>query len=245
MDVPPADVVTYARDHDGVVELTLRREKVHNALDQATLDALGVSLDRYESDNEASVAILSGAGASFCSGADVKAFRAGGGRLRGLPELFLVRDRYKPIIVAAHGHVIGAGLRLRLLADLAICAGDARLCVRELSNGLDAGPYHALLADRAGDAFAMDVTATGRSWSGEEAARRGIVVRSVPGERLRDEARGLAHELRRQPADALSALIEARRSGLRTLELSAWLTRGRTLSWGPRPARTGVGSGHE
>jgi enoyl-CoA hydratase/carnithine racemase len=229
------EAVIYTRGDDGIAWITLHRPHVHNALDQRTMNALAGALDLYDADDDAAVAVLRGAGPSFCAGADVTAFgqsTSARRRLRGLSEALLQRDKYKPLIAAAHGHVIGAGLRLLLLADLALCAADARLCVSEVRHGLDAGPYWALLGARAGDAFAMEVAATGRTFIGSEAAARGVVAKSVPESRLKQEASNLARQLQAQPNEALRALVEARRSELRRLEFAAWLTRGRDLAWG-------------
>jgi enoyl-CoA hydratase/carnithine racemase len=229
-------LVTYDRDEAGVGHITLRREHKLNAINPAAMRALVTAFDRFHRDAEARVAVLSGAGRSFCAGADVVEVAAASdpdwsSDVRLLPELFVARAAFKPIIVAAHGHVIGAGLRLLLLSDFAVCAESASFRVPEISHGLDGSPYWVLLRQRAGDAFAMDVVGTGRSWTAAEALARGLVTRVVPDAELPGSAQRLATELAAQPADAMAAVIDTRRTALRRAELDAWTTRGRGLGW--------------
>ena len=157
--------VTYERDDDGIGWITLRRERVLNAIDSAMMRDLASALDAFDKDDSAQVAVMSGSGRAFCVGADIKEVRThvaqdGESDLKRLPDLLLVRDRYKPIVAAAHGHVVGAGLRLVLLSDFALCAGSTQFRVPEVDHGLDGAPYWLLLQARAGDAFAADVVGT-------------------------------------------------------------------------------------
>jgi enoyl-CoA hydratase/carnithine racemase len=236
------ELVTYDRDADGIAQITMRRDRALNAINPAMMRALGDALETFHEDEAASVAVLTGAGRAFCAGADVKEMPAlagpveAGSDLQKLPDLMLNRDSHKPVVAAAHGHVVGAGLRLVLLADFALCAESTRFRVAEVHHGLDGGPYWWLLQARAGDAFAMDVVGTGRTWSGSEAAARGVVMRATSDAALLAEARELAAVLTGQPRQALAALVEARRTALRALELTAWTTRGRGLGWAPRTA---------
>jgi enoyl-CoA hydratase len=229
--------VTYERDDGGIGWITLRRERVLNAINSAMMRDMAAALDAFDADGSARVAVLTGSGRSFCTGADVKEMRAphgapdAGADLRRLPEMLLVRDQYKPIVAAAHGHVVGAGLRLVLLADFALCAESAVFRVPEVQHGLDGGPYWWLLQARAGDPFAADVVGTGRPWSGTEAAARGVVMRATAGDRLVPEARELARQLADRPVAALTALVHTRRAALRRLELAAWSSRDRGLGW--------------
>ena len=229
--------VTYERDGDAIGWITLRRERVLNAINTAMMRDMAAALDAFDADDSARVAVLTGSGRSFCTGADVKEMRGqqgapgSGAELKRLPELLLTRDQYKPIVAAAHGHVVGAGLRLVLLADFALCGESALFRVPEVQHGLDGGPYWWLLQARAGDAFAADVVGTGRPWSGTEAAARGVVMRATADDRLIPEARTLARQLADRPVAALTALVHTRRAALRRLELAAWSSRDRSLGW--------------
>jgi enoyl-CoA hydratase/carnithine racemase len=229
------DLVTYASDR-GIGRITLCREKSLNAINGAMVRQLGQALNAFEEDDSALVALLIGQGRAFCAGADLgekiarTATDPAEDRSR-LSDLFLVRDRYKPIVGQVQGHAIGMGLRLTLLCDFVVCGETAQFRTPEIRHGIDGGDYWSLLQVRAGDAFAMEVVGTGRAWGGQEAYDRGLVTRCVPDDRLGEEAKALAELLAEQPPSALGALVETRRSALRRLQMESWMTRARGLSW--------------
>jgi enoyl-CoA hydratase/carnithine racemase len=230
-----ATLVSYTSDH-GIGRITLTRERALNAVNGAMVRQLGQALNSFEDDDTARVALVTGQGRSFCAGADLREKVArtstdpAEDRSR-LSDMFLMRDRYKPMIAVVQGHAIGMGLRLTLLCDFVICAESAQFRAPEIGHGIDGGEYWWLLQARAGDAFAMEAVATGRTWNGPEASDRGLVTRCVPDGRLGVEAETLAASLMQQPPAALSALVETRRSALRKLQMESWMTRARGLSW--------------
>jgi E-phenylitaconyl-CoA hydratase len=231
MTVPTLRYVSYRNAGHGVGHLVLQRPEKLNAVHRPMMRDLTVAFAAFHADDDAAVAVLSGAGRAFCAGADVahRATAAGpaapGEDLARLPDLFLSRDAVKPIVAAAHGHVVGMGLRMVLLADLALCSPSTRFRAPEVVQGLDGAPYWWLLRERAGDAFATHAVATGSAWSGEEAAQRGIVARCTPETDLPGAAQSLAEELAGTPRAALSALVETRRHALRATEAAAGRTR--------------------
>jgi enoyl-CoA hydratase/carnithine racemase len=229
-------MVTYDVDGDGIAQIMLRREHVLNAINSAMMRALRAAIDEFHEDDSARVAVISGAGRAFCAGADLREIPTAGSvepaeDLARMSEAVLSREEHKPMIAAVHGHVVGAGLRLALLCDFMLCAESAQLRAPEVSHGLNAGSFWWMLQARAGDSFAMEVVATGRPFSGVEAAARGIATRAVPEAELFAEASGLARRIAEQPPAAMSALTETRRAALRQFELNAWATRGRGLRW--------------
>lgn len=228
-------LVTYT-SHRGIGRITLCRERALNAINGASMRQLGSALNAFEEDDSARVALLLGQGRAFCAGADlgetVKRTSTDPAEDRSrLTDLILERDRYKPIVAVVHGYAIGMGLRLALLCDFVICSESSQFRAPEVGHGIDGGDYWWLLQARAGDAFAMDAVGTGRYWTGREASERGLVTRCVPEDDLAAEAQSLARSLAEQPPVALGALVETRRSALRRLQLEAWTTRGRGLSW--------------
>jgi enoyl-CoA hydratase/carnithine racemase len=234
--------VTWELGSDGIAFITLRRPEVRNAVNGQMMRELRQALAQFDGDERATVAVLSGQGAAFCAGADLKE-RQDVDRVdpledrTRLAELFLVRNRYKPIVASVHGHVIGMGLHMALLSDFVVCASDTAFRAPEVGHGLGAGTYWWHLQSRCGDAFAMDVTGTGRSWSGDEAAQRGLVTTAVDADQQSVAVGALAATLSGQPPAALQALIETRRAALRTIELQAWQTRARDMNWAtPAPA---------
>src|SRR5450755_2816153 len=71
--------MTVRYDVDGpVVVITLDRPEARNAVDRPTADALVEACTRFEGDDTLAVAVLTGAGGTFCAGADLKAMTEDG-----------------------------------------------------------------------------------------------------------------------------------------------------------------------
>ena len=206
--------VSVDRDQD-VLIVTINLPEVRNAVDIATSEVLLRAFQEYEQDDEASIAVLTGAGGTFCAGADLKAIAAGQRRRLtedgpgplGLTRLLLS----KPVLAAVEGHAVAGGLELALWCDLRIAAEDAVFgvfCRRFGVPLLDLGTVR--LPRLIGHSHAIDLILTGRGVHGEEALRMGLANRLVPHGQALDAAIRLAHELARFPqrclrSDRLSA----------------------------------------
>jgi enoyl-CoA hydratase/carnithine racemase len=202
------------RDQD-VLVVTINRPEVRNAVDIATSEALLAAFQEYERDERASVAVLTGAGGTFCAGADLKAIAAGQRRRLledgpgplGPTRLLLG----KPVLAAVEGHAVAGGLELALWCDLRVAAVDAVFgvfCRRFGVPLLDLGTVR--LPRLIGHSHAMDLILTGRGVQGEEAFWMGLANRLVPRGQALETAVSLAHELARFPqrclrSDRLSA----------------------------------------
>jgi enoyl-CoA hydratase len=203
-------------DRDGDVwVVTINRPEVRNAVNVATAEALTEAFLAYDRDNALSVAVLTGAGGTFCAGADLKAIAAGERRRLtedapaplGPTRLLLG----KPVLAAVEGHAVAGGLELALWCDLRVAAADAVFgvyCRRFGVPLLDLGTIR--LPHLIGHSHAMDLILTGRGVQGEEALRMGLVNRLVPKGQAVDAAIQLAHELAEFPqrclrSDRLSA----------------------------------------
>ena len=204
-------------DNEGPVRIvTIDRPEVRNAVDEPTREALAAAFRAFDADEDASVAILTGANGVFCAGADLKAFAAGKKRRRsedgdgpmGPTRMILG----KPVIAAVEGYAVAGGLELALWCDLRVAAEDAVFgvfCRRWGVPLIDLGTVR--LPRLIGQSHAMDLILTGRGVSGEEARRMGLVNRITPKGRALDKARALARELAALPqrcmrSDRLSAL---------------------------------------
>jgi enoyl-CoA hydratase/carnithine racemase len=140
------ELVIYER-RDAVAWLTLNRPEARNALNAPLRGALWEALRRFASEDGARVAVLRGAGPSFCAGADLKELAASSLRIPPpdwLPQLGrnIVID--KPVIAAVHGSALGGGFLLAQTADLCVAADDARFGVTEARWGRGA-PWAASL----------------------------------------------------------------------------------------------------
>ncbi len=177
--------------------ITLNRPNELNALDNDLNSELWAVWNDFANDDALDVAILTGAGKAFCSGADLKTFipawekanmldvrknvptGIGGGVTRGQHRLT------KPIIAAINGHAIGGGFELALACDIRIASTQARFGVFEVRYGLHQGDGGIVrLVAIAGIATALELTLTGREVTAEEAWRLRLVTEVTPHENL-------------------------------------------------------------
>ena len=190
---------------DGPVAIvTLERPAVRNAVDGPTAAALCDAFRRFDADASLAVAVLTGAGGSFCSGADLHAVAEGrGNRVDEAGDGPMGPTRLvlgKPVIAAVEGHAVAGGLELALWCDLRVAAQDAIFgvyCRRWGVPLVDGGTIR--LPRLIGHSHALDLILTGRGVSGEEARALGLANRLVPKGRALAEAVALAHELARLP----------------------------------------------
>lgn len=192
--------------------LLIDRVAVRNAVDRPTAEALAAALRAFEADEQALVAVLAGAGGTFCAGADLVAVAEGGERrnrleLEGDGPMGPSRMQLsKPLIAAIEGHAVAGGLELALLADLRVMAEDAVLgvfCRRFGVPLIDGGTVR--LPRIIGQGRALDLILTGRPVQANEALAMGLVNRVVPSGSALAAAQQLAHELAALPQRCLLA----------------------------------------
>jgi enoyl-CoA hydratase len=193
-----------------VLTVTIDRPEVRNAVDRPTAEALAHHFRAFEADSALSVAILAGAGGTFCAGADLKAIASGGGnraRPGGDGPMGPTRLRLsKPVIAAVAGHAVAGGLELALWCDLRVVDTTAVFgvfCRRWGVPLIDGGTVR--LPRLIGTSRALDLILTGRPVGGEEALAIGLANRLVPPGEALGAARQLAHELARLPQACLRA----------------------------------------
>ncbi|MGH9127342.1 MAG: crotonase/enoyl-CoA hydratase family protein [Acidimicrobiales bacterium] len=180
-------------DHGAVQVVTIVRPERRNAVDRAPAELLAEAFRAFDADDGASVAVLTGAGGTFCAGADLTALAEGGSRTAnrvggdGDGPMGPTRLRLnKPVIAAIEGHAVAGGLELALWCDLRVAAADSVLgvfCRRFGVPLIDLGTIR--LPRLIGHSRAMDLILTGRAVGGEEAMAMGLVNRlAPPGEAL-------------------------------------------------------------
>lgn len=206
---------------ESVVVVTLNRPERKNAVDAATAAALADAFRRFEADAVARVAILTGAGGTFCAGADLKALGEGEPRPvqeKGDGPMGPTRMRLsKPVIAAVEGHAVAGGLELALWCDLRVAAANAVFgvfCRRFGVPLVDLGTVR--LPRLVGLSRAMDLVLTGRAVSADEALSMGLVNRLVPSGEALAEAKRLARTLSAFPE---ACLRNDRLSMLESLDL--------------------------
>jgi enoyl-CoA hydratase len=193
---------------DDILLVTINRPEARNAVNGATAQALADAFRDFDADPHLQVAILTGAGGTFCAGADLKAVSSGqgnrlspdGGAPMGPTRMLLS----KPVIAAVEGYAVAGGLELALWCDLRVAARDAVFgvfCRRFGVPLIDLGTIR--LPRLIGHSRAMDLILTGRGVSGEEALQMGLANRlAEPGHAL-DAALELARSLARLPQTCL------------------------------------------
>jgi enoyl-CoA hydratase len=193
------DEVRYERIGAAAV-LTIDRPQRRNAVDGPTAGALRDGYDRFESDDDARVLVLTGAGGvAFCAGADLKAVDTFAPRLRdpGGPLGFTRLAPSKPTIAAIDGWCLAGGLELALWCDLRIATESSTLGFPERRWGvplIDGGTQR--LPRIVGLGRALDLILTGRLVDTAEALAMGLLTEVVgPGQALAralEMAEGLA-----------------------------------------------------
>jgi enoyl-CoA hydratase len=201
--------VTVHTERDGpVLIVTIDRPEARNAVDAPTAERLAEAFRTFEGDDDTAVAILTGAGGTFCAGADLKAMgdrrgnrvTADGDGPMGPTRMLTT----KPVLAAVEGYAVAGGLELACWCDLRVAARDAVFgvyCRRWGVPLIDGGTVR--LPRLIGLSHALDLILTGRGVSGDEAWRLGLANRlTEPGQAL-DTARGLAHDLAGLPQTCL------------------------------------------
>lgn len=200
----PPDSGIRVRDDGPVRVVTIDRPERRNAVDSRAAAGLLAAFEQFDTDDARSVAVLTGAGGWFCSGADLKALGAGDRRPvgdDGPGPMGPTRLRLtKPVIAAIEGPAVAGGLELAIWCDLRVVAADAVLgvyCRRFGVPLVDLGTIN--LPRLIGHSRAIDLILTGRGVDGVEAERIGLANRvTAPGAALATAVE-LAHELAALP----------------------------------------------
>lgn len=167
---------------DEIAVVTIDRPEVRNAVDRDAAEALASAFRDFDDDPDLKVAILTGAGGTFCAGADLKAIAGGrpphisdsGDGPMGPTRMLLS----KPVIAAVEGHAVAGGFELAIWCDLRVAARDAVFgiyCRRFGVPLIDLGTVR--LPRLIGHSRALDLILTGRGVSGDEAVQVGLVNR--------------------------------------------------------------------
>jgi enoyl-CoA hydratase len=196
----------------GLATITLNRPEQLNALSPELILALRPYIDEIAAREDVHCVILRGAGASFCSGYDLKArerarsllppgFTAGMiSALAALPQ---------PVIAAVRGHCFTGGLELALAADIIIAAESARFADTHAKWGMRAAwGLTQRLPRRIGASAAKELMFTGRELNGKEALALGLANRCVADEALEEEIKSCAAAIMARAGPAIRWIKE-------------------------------------
>ena len=218
-------------EQDGaIVTVTLNRPETRNSITEPDMvEALIDACRRVNRDKSVRAMILTGAGAGFCSGGNIKHLREKSGMFAGTAGE--IREAYRdgiqrlpgalhdvevPTIAAVNGAAYGAGCDLTTMCDIRIASEEATFAENFVKVGLIAGDGGAWLLPRAvGLSRASEMAFTGDPIDAATALEWGLVSKVVPGERLMDEARALAGRIAVNPPGVLRMTKRLIREGQR------------------------------
>jgi enoyl-CoA hydratase/carnithine racemase len=237
--VPKFETVRY-ETKGPICYITLNRPEKLNAASDQLVEEVNDALFEFDADPELSVAILSGAGRAFCSGADVRQRQLRTPeemRRLGGPAGRRSRDNnlgeainWKPVIAAVHGYALGLGYSLSQSCDLVVAAAGTKFQIREVQRGLGGAQHWVATWFWTGSRFANEVALTGRMFTAEEAHQHGMVNRVVPEANLIAAAEALAREILENPPLAVRANVRVMRWFVNEMQRQSKLyTQGRAL----------------
>lgn len=195
------DCIIYEKK-DTVATIKLHRAKVLNAMNKQLWQDLQAALDDVAKDPHIKVLIITGEGRAFSTGADLKesktrSLEAYRDYLAELQEASRRIIRFeKPTIAAINGYALGSGYELALACDIRIAADEAQIGSPEakVTSSVTGGAMR-LVQDLIGPAKARELLFTGEYIDGREAARIGLVNKSVPLEDLMPAALEMAQKI--------------------------------------------------
>jgi enoyl-CoA hydratase len=194
--------------HGSIWVVTINRPATRNAVNRPTSNALTKAFEYFEQDTDMTVAILTGAGGTFCSGADLQALAQQQIPLNeDISPLGLARLRLsKPCLAAIEGYALAGGFEIALWCDLRVAAPNALFGIAHHRWGIPSMDGATVLLPRLiGQSRALDLLLTGRTITGEEAYGMGLVNRLATSGSVLETALTLANEIARFPQPCLRA----------------------------------------
>jgi methylglutaconyl-CoA hydratase len=198
---------------DGMARITLNRPEKRNALSDVVIAALKDALRLADQDESVRAVILAGAGADFCSGADLAALQRISSAsvaenledARSFMELFmLIRQVRVPVIAAVKGRALAGGCGLATACDIILAARSARFGYPEVKIGFIPAMVMAMLRRSVSEKRAFELITLGTEFSAEEAALFGLVNHVVDDEGFEGEVERFSRQFERVSRSAIS-----------------------------------------
>jgi enoyl-CoA hydratase len=183
---------------DGVMTITINRPNAKNAVNKDVAEGIAAALDALDADDNTHVVILTGAGGTFCSGMDLKAFVTGetpyvaGRGFAGMVE----KSTDKPMIAAVEGYALAGGCELAITCDLIVAADNSMFGIPEVKRGLAAAAGGLVrLPRQIPSRVAMEMALTGDFMSAERAMSVGLINQIAPAGEALAQAKALAAKI--------------------------------------------------
>lgn len=177
-----ARLVRVDEPEPSVALLTLDDQAKRNAITRQMRDEIVAAFAEFEQRSDVRAVVITGAGPSFCAGADLADLATGtDDYLRSIYDAFLVVARSPlPTVAAVNGHAVGAGLNLALACDVRVAARGARFATGFVRLGLHPGGGSTWMMQRlVGPQMTAAMTLMGETLDGEGAEQTGLVLRCV------------------------------------------------------------------
>ncbi len=223
------EFIRYEKQPNHIVVVTINRPDSMNAMHPPAHAEMSAAWDDFEADEDAWVAIVTGAGErAFCAGMDLRwraeanargerpqssgtSIKGGFGGLTNPKE----RQLWKPLIAAVNGYALGGGLELAMACDIIVAADTAQMGLPEPKRGIMAGAGGVHRLPRAIPLkVAMGMMLTGRHITADEALRWGLVNEVVPRDQLMETAHRWATDMMECAPISLRATKQASLLGL-------------------------------
>jgi enoyl-CoA hydratase/carnithine racemase len=208
---------------DGVKRITINRPERRNSVDTETVELLQQAIQQSAEDHS-KVVILTGAGDSFCAGADLQATSqrdiksvdvTAALREHTNPTILAMRNLPKPIIARVHGHAVGVGCNYALASDIIIASEQAKFGQVFVKIGLMPDGGSTFFLPRAvGYARAFELMATGDIISAHDAFGLGLINRVVAFDELDTTVNAMAARLSSAAPIALQKIKQGLNHGL-------------------------------
>jgi methylglutaconyl-CoA hydratase len=199
--------------HGTTAYVTLNRPDKRNALNDEIVAELKSALRQANADQAIRCMVIRGAGADFCSGADLSALKkianasvaenlADAGALM---ELFLlIRNLNVPVIAAVHGRALAGGCGLALACDIVLAESGARFGFPEVKIGFVPAMVMAILRRSASEKRAFELLTTGQEISADDAESFGLVNHTFEAAQFEAEVEGFASRFEKLSRSAVS-----------------------------------------
>ncbi|MCV7400838.1 enoyl-CoA hydratase/isomerase family protein [Mycobacterium fragae] len=218
--------IDYVRDGH-IVTITINRPETRNSLDMEHFRDLAHAWAAFRDDPAAWVAVITGVGRDFCTGADLKKFipeltgelpRPDGWNKTDAIHAVLHRfPVYKPIVAAVNGVCVAGGFEMLSCTDIRVAVPDARFAVMEPKRGLFAGGGSTVRLPRQMPyPYAMELLLTADMVDAERALAMGLINRVVPPQQLMEAAYDYAERI---TANAPLAVWATKQSAVEGLAL--------------------------
>jgi enoyl-CoA hydratase len=213
-----------------VLVVTMNRPHARNALSGPMMAIMREAWDRVDADPSIRVCVLTGAGGSFCAGADLKAMTAShpgdsftGRDLSVIEPLLKGRRLSKPLIAAVEGPAIAGGTEILQATDIRVAAQSARFGVSEARWGLfPLGGSAVRLPRQIPYTVAADLLPTGRHILAPEAKELGLIGHVVPDGQALAKAHELADQVAANGPLAVQAVLRTMRDSEGKHEDDCW-----------------------